>query len=166
MTMSFSLQIAAWVNKTKDDTNRVLRYALMGIDTRLVQKSPVGDAKYWISPPPKGYVGGRFRANWQMSIGAPPSGTLSGIDQSEGGTQTIDSHAAVYTSVQAGQVIYLVNNLPYAKRIENGWSRRQAPIGIVALTVLEWQKIIDKAVDDVRATSAEDFTQGYQSYGL
>ena len=82
------------------------------------------------------------------------------------GSATIAAHGSVISSAKAGDVIYLVNNLPYAKRIEEGWSR-QAPIGVVGLTVLEFQKIVDKAVLELRGgTSESDFAQGYSTYKL
>lgn len=159
---TFALQIAAWVEKTKDDLDKVTRYALQSIDGRLVQRSPVGDASYWIHKPPKGYMGGRFRGNWQMSIGSPAAGVLDVIDKDGRATQA--AHAGVVGAAKAGQVFYLMNNLPYANRIEKGWSR-QAPVGLVALTVVEWNNIVDAAVNGVRSgTSAGDFAQGYQSY--
>lgn len=160
---AFALQIAAWVEKTKDDADKVVRYALASIDGRLVNRSPVGDASYWIHKPPKGYTGGRFRGNWQMSIGSPAAGALNVIDKDGKATQA--AHASIVAAAKAGQVFYLMNNLPYAKRIEQGWSR-QAPVGLVALTVVEWNNIVDAAVNGVRSgTSAADFAQGYQSYG-
>jgi len=161
---AFALQIAAWVAKTKGDMDQVVRYALLSIDGKLVQRSPVGDAKYWIHPAPKGYAGGRFRGSWQMSIGAPPDGMIRAIDKD--GSATLAAHAGVVAAAKAGQVFYLVNNVPYAKRIEEGWSR-QAPHGLVAITVVEWSNIVDAAVNGVRSgTSADDFAQGYQSYAL
>ena len=161
---TFALQIAAWVQKTKDDTDKVVRYCLASIDGRLVSRSPVGDAKYWKHAPPKGYVGGRFRGNWQMSVGSPATGALNIIDQD--GKATIAAHAGVVAAAKAGEVFYLMNNLPYASRIEKGWSR-QAPVGLVALTVVEWSNIVDAAVNGVRAgTSSADFAQGYQSYSI
>jgi hypothetical protein len=161
---TFALQIAAWAEKTKDDADRVARYALGAIDARLVQRSPVGDASYWLHPPPKGYVGGRFRGNWQMSIGSPMPGTLDVIDKD--GQATLAAHSTVVAAARAGNVFYITNNLPYAKRIEEGWSR-QAPIGLVALTVVEWNNIVDNAVNGVRAgTSGDDFAQGFETYSL
>ena len=161
---TFALQIAAWVEKTKGDMDSVVRYALTAIDGRLVQRSPVGDAKYWTHPAPKGYAGGQFRGNWQMSVGSPATGLLRTVDP--GGQATLASHAAVVASARSGEVFYLMNNSPYGKRIEQGWSR-QAPVGVVGLTVVEWNNIVDAAVNGVRAgTSADDFAQGYQSYGL
>jgi hypothetical protein len=163
-SMSFSMQIAEFIAKTKANQDLVVRAITMKIDNKLVQRSPVGDAKYWKSKPPPGYGGGRFRANWQLSIGSPTAGVRDLIDKD--GSATIAAHGSVISSAKAGDVIYLVNNLPYAKRIEEGWSR-QAPIGVVALTVLEFQKIVDKAVLELRGgTSSDDFTQGYSTYKL
>ena len=38
--------------------------------------------------------------------------------------------------------IYIQNNLPYANRLENGWSN-QAPAGMVALTIAEVEAQMD-----------------------
>ena len=162
--MSFSMQIAEFIAKTKANQDLVVRAITMKIDNKLVQRSPVGDAKFWKHKPPPGYTGGRFRANWQLSIGSPSAGVRDLIDKD--GSATIAAHGSVISSAKAGDVIYLVNNLPYAKRIEEGWSR-QAPIGVVGLTVLEFQKIVDKAVLELRGgTSESDFGQGYSTYKL
>jgi len=40
-------------------------------------------------------------------------------------------------------VIYLTNNLPYAQRLEEGYSQ-QAPAGMVALTIQEFQAIANE----------------------
>lgn len=161
---TFSAQINAWIEKTKDDADKIVRYALMTLDGRLVNRSPVGDGTYWQNPPPKGYAGGRFRGNWQVSIDSPATGTKDLTDKD--GSATIAAHASVINVAKAGQVQYLVNNLPYAKRIEQGWSR-QAPVGLVALTVVEWNNIVDAAVNGVQSgTSSEDFAQGFESYKL
>lgn len=151
-SMSFSMQIAEFIAKTKANQDLVVRAITMKIDNKLVQRSPVGDATYWKNKPPPGYTGGRFRANWQLSIGSPTAGVLDLIDKD--GSATIAAHGSVISTAKAGDVIYLVNNLPYARRIEEGWSR-QAPVGLVALTVLEFQKVVDDAVNGVRSGTAE-----------
>lgn len=159
---SFSVSILAWVQKTKDDADKIVRYALMTLDSRLVQRSPVGDASYWLKRPPAGYTGGRFRGGWQMSIGSPPTGITRLIDKD--GSATLAAHASVLSAAKAGQVQYLVNNLPYAKRIEEGWSR-QAPYGLVALTVVEWNNIVDAAVNGVK-TGGGDMKAGFEAYPI
>ena len=79
----------------------------------------------------QGYVGGRFRGNWQFSIDSPATEELDRIDPS--GSEAI---AALLTQVQAltiGQTAYIVNNLPYAVPLEYGHST-QAPKGMVRVT--------------------------------
>lgn len=150
---SFSLQVAEFIAKAKANQDLVVRAITMKIDNKLVQRSPVGDATYWKNKPPPGYTGGRFRANWQLSIGSPTAGVRDLIDKD--GSATIAAHGSVIATAKAGDIIYLVNNLPYAKRIEEGWSR-QAPLGLVALTVLEFQKVVDDAVNGVRNGTANN----------
>jgi hypothetical protein len=158
----FSAQINAWIEKTKGDADKVVRYALGTVDGRLVTRSIVGDGKYWKRPPPAGYAGGRFKGNWQMSIDSPATGVKDLIDRD--GSATIAAHASVLSTAKAGHVYYIVNNLPYAKRIEEGWSR-QAPYGIVALTVVEWNNIVENAVNGVKAGGG-DMAAGFGAYPL
>jgi hypothetical protein len=159
----FGAQIQAWIDKTKGNADKVVRYALLTLDTRLVNRSPVGDASYWIHPAPKSYAGGRFRGNWQVSIGSPANSILDVTDKD--GSSTLAAGAAVIAVAKAGDIHYLINNLPYAQRIEKGWSR-QAPIGLVAITVVEWNNIVNDAINGVNAgTSGADFAQGWSTYG-
>jgi len=170
---TFSAQINAWIQKTKDDADKIVRYALHTIDGRLVHRSPVGDASYWQRPPPKGYTGGQFRGAWSVSEWAPNAG--AGLDRTAGhtggkidkdGAATLASHAGVIGAAKAGNVYYVYNPLPYAKRIEQGWSRR-APVGLVAVTVVEWNNIVENVVNGVKSgTSAADFAQGWETYKL
>ena len=82
---------------------------------------------------------GRFRANWQVSIGSVPSGTLELEDKS--GTATVSKATAAALGMRAGSIITLANNLPYGPRLEDGYSG-QAPGGMVALTVQEFERVV------------------------
>ncbi|WP_339523444.1 hypothetical protein [Pseudomonas sp. EL_65y_Pfl2_R96] len=91
----------------------------------------------------KDYMGGRFRGNWQFSIGTPADGELDQIDPS--GNVSV---AVLMTQVQAltiGQTAYIVNNLPYAVPLEYGHSK-QAPGGMVRITLARFQRIVDEAI--------------------
>ena len=81
-----------------------------------------------------GYVGGRFRANWQIGIGAANESVTDDIDRAGGAT--IARLTAVAKAAKAGGVIYITNSLPYADRLERGHSK-QAPQGMVRLTMLD-----------------------------
>jgi hypothetical protein len=138
----FTLNLSAFVAKAKSNADACVRKIVLDMGTRIVLRSPVGDGKYWKSPPPKGYIGGRFRANWQYGAGVIPGGTLSAIDRNGGAT--ISKIAQAIPFAAAGMIHYLTNNLPYAMRLEYGWSR-QAPAGMVAITVVEYQTIVRNA---------------------
>ena len=84
---------------------------------------------------------GRFRANWMVGVGTIPSGTIELNNMS--GTATIGAAQAKALGAKAGDTITLINNLPYAQRLEDGWSN-QAPGGMVGLTVQEFQSVVRK----------------------
>lgn len=89
----------------------------------------------------KGYVGGRFRSNWFVSIGTPSRQTTTQVDPS--GTTSIARGTTALAGVTAGPTIFLTNNLPYAIPLEYGHSK-QAPTGVVRVTVSEFQSIVDE----------------------
>lgn len=141
----FALDVRAWAVKAKEKADQVLRATVSGLLNNLVTRSPVGNPEGpppWKSKPPRGYVGGRFRGNWQVTVGDPASGTLPVVDPS--GQSTVIRAQATINGVQCGPPIYIVNNLPYAIPLEYGWSG-QAPQGMVRLATLEFQQIVDEA---------------------
>ena len=96
---------------------------------------------------PEGYVGGRFRANWQFSIDAPADGELDDIDPS--GNSAVAALRAQVSGLTIGQTGYIVNNLPYAIPLEYGHSK-QAPHGMVRVTLANFQRIVDEAIRNNR----------------
>lgn len=147
---NFSADIAAFVKKANGNMDQVVRKIVFDLGTKIVMRSPVGDGKYWQSPPPAGYVGGRFRANWQYGYGSMPSGDLPDIDPRPANTNvsTLRILAGLKDKPTAG-LHYIVNNLPYAKRLEEGWSTRQAPSGMVTLTAIEFQSMARDAAAEI-----------------
>jgi hypothetical protein len=87
----------------------------------------------------RGYTGGRFRGNWQVSFGSPAASAVDTVDP--GGGQTLAAGLAALAKAKVGVVIYIVNNVPYAERLEFGWSK-QAPSGVVRVTAAEFQGIV------------------------
>ena len=123
-------------------TRKIALDALRG----LVLKSPVGYPPSWKRLAPKGYVGGQFRGAWQLSVGAEGTGitgkSLPGRTGSRSAAAAAASDALGELSrLRAYDSVYIVNGLPYAERLENGWSK-QAPLGMVALTVAELQSLV------------------------
>lgn len=146
--MSFSLDLQKFVEKAKDNADQLVGEVVDAIAFKIDERSPVGNPKLWKSPPPKGYVGGRFRGNWQLGVDTIPGGTLDRIDPS-GDTTRAQIRAAIPDQA-AGHVYYLVNNLPYGHALEFGNHSTQAPRGIVGRTVIEFQQIINEKVESLQ----------------
>ena len=91
------------------------------------------------------YTGGRFKGNWQVGIGTMNNTNDSPIDKS--GAGALGRTQAALEGWKPGQTIFLSNSLPYAKRLESGWSK-QAPAGIVALTTQNYAQAVKKAVSE------------------
>ncbi len=91
----------------------------------------------------QGYVGGRFRGNWQFSIDTPATGELDRIDPS--GNQAIADLLAQVQALTIGQTAYIVNNLKYAISLEYGHST-QAPHGMVRVTLEKFQRIVEEQI--------------------
>lgn len=93
---------------------------------------------------PKGYTGGRFRGNWQATFNTPAQGETGRIDKF--GVETLNRGAGILAQFYASQdnVIYFTNNVPYAVRLEFGYSS-QAPNGMVRITAQEFQKLFNEA---------------------
>ena len=118
---------------------------------RIIMKNPVGNPSIWdgravgknypARKAPKGYVGGRSRGNWQISVDVP--GTSSVIDFEQGvshedpvGAMQEAEAFANAAKAKFGQTIWIYNNVRYIKRLEDGWST-QAPVGMVAVSIAE-----------------------------
>lgn len=134
MSQTFSLDIRAWCDKVKDRADLVVRKVALDVGSRVVLRSPVDT--------------GRFRANWQYGVGQINTATLEAVDKS--GQSSIGRIAAGAATARLGEVIYVSNSLPYALRLENGWSK-QAPAGMVALTVAEFQAAVDRSVSAAKS---------------
>lgn len=139
---TFTIDLQAFADRTKASLDTVIRKAVMDIARSVIYKSPVGNPDLWKYTAPPGYSGGRFRANWLLGVGSPRTETVAAED--EHGRDTLNAIASDIRRAQAGGVVYLTNNLPYARRLEYGWSG-QAPQGMVRLTVLEWNRFVERA---------------------
>ncbi|HNB45358.1 MAG TPA: hypothetical protein PLL72_14240 [Burkholderiaceae bacterium] len=97
----------------------------------------------------KGYVGGRFRANWQVGIGSVNDDTSAPPDAS--GQAALGRASAVIATWATGSgTIWISNSLPYAKKLEFGYSK-QAPGGMVRLTVQDFRQKFQQAVQEVKS---------------
>lgn len=148
---NFTLALKAFAAKAGKNADLVVRKVVLDVGTRIVERSPVGDGTLWKRPPPKGYIGGRFRANWQYgnySGQGIPMNELPDIDPS--GAASINRiESTLPAEGCAGMRHILINNLPYAQALEDGHST-QAPAGMVGLVAVEFQSIVDAAAQEVK----------------
>lgn len=92
----------------------------------------------------RGYVGGRFRANWMAGINAPNKTTTESVNAQDSWSEIEKLKAA-----QLGGVLYFTNSLPYSRKIEYGHSK-QAPAGVVRLNVQRFEQDIKAAIAEVK----------------
>ena len=137
---AFSIPIGQLAAKMNADLDLVVRRSTVGLFRRVVLPSPVGNPDLWKSKPPPGYVGGRFRANWNVSFGAPDFSTTTSTDKTRG-----EAEASKALTLPVGGIVYIANGLPYANELEFGHST-QAPNGMVRLAVVEFEDIMRKAI--------------------
>lgn len=82
---------------------------------------------------------GRFRGNWNVSYGVPD---VSFTDNTNQNRATAEISKAL--TLPVGGVTWMANGLPYAARLEYGYSQ-QAPAGMVRVSVSEFSDIARKA---------------------
>lgn len=135
--MGFASQTEQWSEKALAKLELAFRKISLDAFSRVVQMSPVDT--------------GRFRGNWQVSIGAISSDQISESFVDPSGTSVISAIGTAIAELKVGDSIYLTNNLPYARRLEYGWSG-QAPNGMVRIVAAQFQPIVDKVVEQVRGS--------------
>lgn len=131
--MSFSLDVSAFVEKAKKNPETVIRAVSIRLFSAIIKASPVDT--------------GRFRANWMTSAAAPATGISSAVDKS-GNTAVQEATNYILNSTTTN-TFTLTNNLPYAERLEYGYSQ-QAPQGMVRINVTRFQQLIDEEARKVQ----------------
>ena len=145
--MAFALDLSRFIEKAQGNAETVVRKVGIDMLAKVVDRSPVGNPDLWKGGGPAGYVGGRFRGNWQVTFGAPARDEIARADAS--GSATNAAGAAVLAAYRSGiNSIWLANNAPYAYRLEMGHSS-QAPLGVAGVTAAEFQTFVDQAVGEL-----------------
>ena len=122
----WSIPIGKLVKKAGGRIDLVARKATLDLFAAAVRRSPVDT--------------GRFKANWNVNYGAPNVQTST---STAGARSTAEVNKVL--SLPVGGKGYLTNSLPYAIRLEYGWSKRQAPMGMVRVTAREWSAKLSAA---------------------
>ena len=135
----FAEQVAQWSRETQAKLRLAVRKVALEAFREVILMSPVKS--------------GRFRGNWQVAVGQVPQGVVVLDDKT--GQAVISKVEAAVMQLEVGETIYLVNNLPYARRLEYGWSQ-QAPEGMVRVTEARWRPIVEKVSQQLRAGMPTD----------
>lgn len=138
----WSIPLGQLAEKMELDLSTVARKATKQVFTSVNFKSAVDT--------------GRFRANWNVSYGAPDLTVTDSTDQTRA-----EREIAKVDALPVGGVIYLCNSLPYARVLEyglypnppknptgktvGGYSK-QTPQGMVRITALEFNDYVQKAI--------------------
>lgn len=132
---NFSLDISKFINNATKNADAKVRVICLDLLSGIVLKTPVDT--------------GRARANWQATINTPASGTKEFTGDAGSGINAPNESAASASAISDGQsavknatgnIFYITNNLPYISRLEfDSWSK-QAPRGMVRLTIDEVQR--------------------------
>ena len=103
----FAAQIRAFRNKAVSRLNAIVQESTVNITTAIIERTPIDTTA--------------LRANWQFTVGTPGSEVDYSLrDLSPGGSATAAALAEQIRAVPAGNVTYVVNNLPYIRTIEYG----------------------------------------------
>lgn len=129
LKFTFAADVRAFCQQVPALADSVLQKILGDVGRRVVEMSPVDT--------------GHFVANWQTSVDTPAEGIIEGTDPTRSGAMA--AVAAWSATAKMGYHYYLMNNLPYALPLEYGWSK-QAPAGMVRVTINSWPEIVGKAV--------------------
>jgi len=141
-TAEFMRAFDEWTDKASKAYEDTLRATALDMFSSIIKRTPVDK--------------GRLRGNWQVGINTAPTGELEVDDKR--GQRTITKARRTLESAKHVNDIYFVNNAPYAEVAEFGlWNdgpkttggySKQAPSGMVRVTLTEFEQKLRKAARD------------------
>lgn len=129
----FSLDLRKFVQKAQGNADQVVRKVALDVFRGVVLKTPVDT--------------GRARGSWGLGVNTLEPGPHERFDPE--GAAAIGEALAKLQGVKAGGVIFVASNLSYINELEFNHHSKQAPNGMVRITVMEYQTFINKAVQEL-----------------
>ncbi|ATE85635.1 putative tail protein [Salmonella phage St162] len=129
----FTLDIQAFVAKAKKNPETVMRAVSLKLFSAIIKSSPVDT--------------GRFRGNWQTTGATPATGLVAGVDTT--GNKAVNNASTYIGSAPNWYEFTLTNNLPYAERLEYGWSK-QAPTGMIRVNIARFNTLLTEEAAKVK----------------
>jgi hypothetical protein len=149
--MAFADDVAKFTAKTKATHDMVFKKIVFEVYSRVAQRTPVDT--------------GRARAGWQVGssiTASSPLGPISkagGPEVGRGGAVSLGKLPGMHFASAlkglstvgsgAGAVAFIFNNVVYIVPLEYGHSK-QAPAGMVRVTVAEFQQIVNMSVSGLK----------------
>lgn len=139
MATGFASAVEKWAAKSLDRLDQTVTQVVHNVADRVIERSPIDT--------------GLFRSNWQLGVDGPVLATVRRTDLSDvNGMGEIPKGAA-------GHRYFISNALPYALRLEYGFSGpdslgrvyAQPPMAILGLIPMEFSEITRRAVTIVKA---------------
>ena len=123
---SWSVPLDRLAQRAQAQFEDVARKATYDLFRAVVLKSPVDT--------------GRFRSNWNVTASVPSFTYSESTNASRADSETLKA-----LTLPVGGVVYLSNGLPYANRLEYGYSN-QAPSGMIRTSVADFNRFVDRAL--------------------
>lgn len=129
--INFDLPLAAFAKKLEIKLEEVCQRVALDALTRIVQRTPVKT--------------GRARSSWNLTVREASDDVPDDFDFQNDAIQRAQGIAA---QIDGKEQIFIVSNLPYIERLENGWSK-QAPAGMVRLSIAEIEVEMETILEDL-----------------
>ena len=123
--MSFKGDTQKFKKKAMKAATLVIRGTALDLSASIIRRTPVQT--------------GRLRGNWQTELNSLASGEVTTTPAA-----AIARNKGAIGKAKIADSIYLVNNLPYAPVVERGNWSKQAPAGMVRVTINAFKRIVQK----------------------
>lgn len=149
--MSFEKWLATMKDhqkKTLEACEKTINTSIREMGEKLIERTPLGDPSLWHYPAPKGYHPGTLRASWEFNtrgVGRDvKTGKFKSQSNTTGNESNLEQWAGIKLQTPAPQAVTIANRQPYAWRVEYGSWSTQAPQGMLRITLLEYNGILEK----------------------
>jgi hypothetical protein len=123
----------------KSQQEKIITRAASEVYKQIVDRTPVGRPELWSSIPAADYKPGDLRKAWEINWG---QGYIQATASYSGKLGSVSGA----NSYKLGDTIWVRNQTDYAYVVEFGWSRRQAPRGMMRISVKLYQSFLDRAI--------------------
>jgi len=143
----FSAQLQKLADYAEWEIETVIRRGVLGLFGNIIKRSPVDT--------------GAYRASHGITNGAEPTESQDAVKAKKGEripSSEVEAKGRSWTWKMGNGDVWLYNNVPYAERIENGWSGKnpggrsviKAPNGVYRVAVAEATQEFAKALAQVK----------------